>query len=147
VQPRKVVDVTDSSHEQVAGNGPTSTGQLVKQASEQLTELVRSELRLARAELAEKGKEAGVAGGLFGGAGIVAIVAVQAAAATSIIALTLVLPAWASGLVVTALLLLLAGGLAAVGKRHASKAQPPIPRQALEGAQADLKEIKERSHR
>jgi hypothetical protein len=147
MQSRKVVHVTDSSHNQVADHGPGSTGELVKQASEQLTELVRSELRLARAELVEKGKQAGIAGGLFGGAGLVAVVAVQAAAATSIIALALVLPAWASGLVVTVLLLLVAGTLAVVGRRHASRATPPVPQGALMGARADLNEIKERSHR
>lgn len=45
-------------------------GELVQHASRQLTELVRSEMRPAQAEMKEKGKRYGKGGGLFGGAGL-----------------------------------------------------------------------------
>lgn len=80
----------------------SSVSELVKQASEQLSALVRDEPRSARAEMKQKGKRFGVGGGLFGGAGLVAVLAAQAAVATAIIALGLVWPLWLSALVVTA---------------------------------------------
>ena len=49
-----------------------ATGDLVSRASEQLSNLVRDEIRLAQAELAQKGRRAGLGIGLFGGAGAIA---------------------------------------------------------------------------
>ena len=125
----------------------SSTGELVKLASEQLSALVRSELRLAQAEMTEKGKRAGVAGGLLGGAGLVGFVAVQAAATTAIAALALALPLWVAALIVTVLLVAVAGALALTGRTQLSRALPPSPQQALGGVKADVEEIKERAHR
>jgi hypothetical protein len=45
-------------------------GELVQRASQQLSQLVRDEMRLAQAEMTEKGKRFGKGGGLFGGAGL-----------------------------------------------------------------------------
>ncbi|MFJ5774613.1 phage holin family protein [Streptomyces sp. NPDC093094] len=42
--------------------------ELVQRASQQLAELVRGEMRLAQAEMKEKGRRYGKGGGLFGGA-------------------------------------------------------------------------------
>ena len=52
-----------------------SVGTLVKQGTEQLSDLVRQEMKLAQAELAQKGKRAGIGGGLFGAAGLMAFFA------------------------------------------------------------------------
>ncbi|GGO90222.1 phage holin family protein [Wenjunlia tyrosinilytica] len=122
-------------------------GELVKRASEQMSELVRQELRLAQAEMAEKGKRFGIGGGLFGGAAVFAFVALQAAAAAAIAALALVLPVWASALIVMGILLVLAAIAAAVGKKKVKQATPPAPRQAIAGVKADVAELKERVHR
>ena len=46
-----------------------STGQLISQLTEQISTLVRSEARLAQAEVTQKAKRLGVGAGLFGGAG------------------------------------------------------------------------------
>ncbi|MDQ0938930.1 phage holin family protein [Streptomyces sp. V1I1] len=124
-----------------------SVGELVKQASEQISQLMRQELRLAQAEMQHKGKRFGIGGGLFGGAGVVGFLALQALAATAIVALDLVWPLWGSALTVTAVLLAVAGVLAAVGKKHVSQATPPTPEQAMEGVKSDVAEIKERAHR
>ncbi|WP_257004024.1 phage holin family protein, partial [Streptomyces sp. SA15] len=48
-----------------------SVGELVGQASEQLSRLVRQEVALAKAELAQKGRRAGRGGELLGAAGAV----------------------------------------------------------------------------
>ena len=47
-----------------------STPELVKQLADQTTALVRQEVELAKAELSEKGKRAGIGAGMFGGAGV-----------------------------------------------------------------------------
>lgn len=122
-------------------------GELVKQATEQMSELVRSELRLAKAEITEKGRHAGMGVGLFGGAGLVALYGAGALVAVAIAALALVLPVWAAALIVAAALFVLAGVLAATGRRQTKQVTPPVPEQAIEGVRRDVTEVKGRAHR
>ncbi|MGW7196110.1 phage holin family protein [Streptomyces chryseus] len=124
-----------------------SVGDLVKHASEQISQLMRQELRLAQAEMQQKGKRFGVGGGLLGGAGLVGILALQAAVATAIVALDLVWPLWLAALVVTGALLVLAAVLALVGKKQVGRATPATPEQAISSVKADVAEIKERARR
>src|SRR4051812_50167699 len=65
-----------------------STSELVQRASEQISRLVRDELALAKAELTEKGKHAGIGVGLFGGGGALALYGPGGLFATAIPALT-----------------------------------------------------------
>ncbi|MFI5801607.1 phage holin family protein [Streptomyces sp. NPDC051561] len=122
-------------------------GELVQRASQQLTELVRAELRLAQAEMKEKGKRYGKGGGLFGGAGLVGFLALQALVATAIAALAVALPVWAAALIVTAVLGVIAAVLAKSGKKQVGQAAPPAPQQTIENVKADVAEIKESAHR
>ncbi|MET7986603.1 MULTISPECIES: phage holin family protein [unclassified Streptomyces] len=122
-------------------------GELVQQASQQLTELVRSEMRLAQAEMKEKTKRYGKSGGLFGGASLVGLLMLQALVATVIAALALVLPVWAAALVVTAALGVIAAILALGGKKQADKAAPLTPQSTIENVKADVAEIKGSAHR
>lgn len=124
-----------------------SVGDLVRHASEQISQLMRQELRLAQAEMQQKGKRFGLGGGLLGGAGVVGFVALLAAVTTAIVALDLVWPLWLSALVVTAALLLLAVLLALVGKKQVGKATPATPEQAIHSVKADVAEIRERARR
>ncbi|MFF8279602.1 phage holin family protein [Streptomyces lateritius] len=129
------------------GSPDESVGDLVSRASQQISELVREEMQLARAEMTEKGKRFGVGGGLFGGAGLVGILAAQAFVAAVIAALALLLPVWASALITAALLAAVAAGMAAAGKKQIAKAGTPAPEQAIDSVKADLAEIKEATHR
>lgn len=122
-------------------------GELVSRASQQISQLVREEMQLARAEMSEKGRRFGMGGGLFGGAGLVAVLALQALVATAIIALALVLPWWAAGLIVTGLLFMIAAILGAAGRKSIRKAGPPKPQETISSVQHDVREIKERAHR
>ncbi|MEV4948922.1 phage holin family protein [Streptomyces sp. NPDC053755] len=122
-------------------------GELVQRASQQLSQLVRDEMRLAQAEMRQKGKRFGVGGGLFGGAGLVGILALQALTAAVIAALALALPVWASALIVAGLLAVIAGVLAATGKQQIGKATPPTPEQAVASVKEDVAEIKKKAHR
>ncbi|MFF3823290.1 phage holin family protein [Streptomyces griseus] len=122
-------------------------GVLVSRASQQISELVREEMRLARSEMTEKGKRFGKGGGLFGAAGIVGILAAQALVATCIAALALALPLWAAALIVTVVLAAVAGMAALAGKKQVARAGTPAPEQTINSVKADVAEVKERVHR
>jgi uncharacterized membrane protein YqjE len=126
-------------------NEPVS--ELVQRASQQLTELVRGELRLAQAEMKEKGKRYGKGGGLFGGAGVVGFLMLQALVATAIAALAVPLPVWAAALIVTAVLGLITAIMALSGKKQIKEGAPPAPEQTIDSVKADVAEIKESAQR
>ncbi|KAB1136597.1 phage holin family protein [Micromonospora sp. DT46] len=115
-----------------------STAELVQRATEQVSRLVRDELALARAELTQKGKHAGIGIGLFGGGGALALYGLGALVATAILLLDLVLPAWAAALIVAVVLFAMAGVLALVGKKQVSQAVPPVPQAAVRSVRADV---------
>ncbi|MFF1556236.1 phage holin family protein [Streptomyces sp. NPDC058279] len=124
-----------------------SVSVLVSRASQQISELVREEMRLARVEMTQKGKRFGKGGGLFGAAGLIGVLAAQALVATCIAALALVLPVWAAALIVTAVLGAMAAWAAMSGKKQIAKAGAPTPEQTIDSVKADVAEIKERAHR
>ncbi|MFE7958565.1 phage holin family protein [Streptomyces sp. NPDC057413] len=103
--------------------------------------------RTAWAEMKEKGKHYGKGGGLFGGADVVGFLMAQALVATAIAALAVALPVWAAGLIVTAVLGVIAAVLAMSGKKQVDQAAPPTPEQTVENVKADVAEIKESAHR
>src|ERR1700760_527466 len=113
-----------------------STTELVQRASEQISRLVRDEIALAKAELSEKGKHAGIGIGLFGGGGVLALYGTGAAVATLIIVFNLFLPLWLAALIVTVALFALARLLALIGKNQVTKAIPPEPSAAIESVKA-----------
>ena len=124
-----------------------SVGELVQQASAQASDLVRQEMRLARAEMAVKGRKARLGGGMFGGAGLLSVIALLALTGAAIAAIALVLPVWASCLIVAGALLAMASVMAMVGRREFHRAVPPTPQGAIDGVRADVEEIKGRAHR
>jgi hypothetical protein len=119
-----------------------SIAELVQRASEQISTLVRDEIALAKAELAEKGKHAGIGVGLFGGGGVLALYGTGALIATLIIVLDLFLPLWLSALIVAVVLFLVAGILALLGKKQVTQAAPPEPKAAIASVKADVDEVK-----
>ncbi|WEH20420.1 phage holin family protein [Streptomyces sp. VNUA24] len=124
-----------------------SVGELVGQATEQLSLLVRQEVALAKEELAEKGRRAGRGGGLLGAAGAVAYVGFMTLAAAAVGALSLVLDVWAAALIVMAVLFVIAGVLAVLGRAQLRRATPPRPERAMDSVKADVDEIKGRARR
>src|SRR5256714_15534340 len=100
-----------------APEGQASLRELVKQLSEQTSRLARQEVELAKAELAVKGKRAGIGMGLFGGAGVFGFYALGALIATAIIALATAGTTWLAALIVTVVLGAVAGRLTPQGKR------------------------------
>jgi uncharacterized membrane protein YqjE len=126
------------------GRDPT-LGALVHDLSVQIPELVRSELRLAQAEMTEKGKRAGVGIGMFSAAGLVAFFGLATLIATAILALSLAVDAWLAALIVGVVLLLVAGGLALAGKSKVTEATPAKPERAVEGIKEDIATVKGQS--
>ncbi len=124
-----------------------STADLVRQASEQLTRLVRDEIQLARLELRQKGRHAGVGIGLFGAGGMVTVYGVGALLAAGILGLATVLPAWLAALLVGAALLLVAGVMALIGRGQLRRAGPPYPEEAVTSMRTDAQLLKERASR
>jgi len=117
-------------------------GGLVHDLSQQIPELIRSEMRLAQAEVAEKGKRAGIGVGMFSAAGLLAFFAVGTLVATAVIGLSYAMPAWAAGLVVAALLLVAAAIVGLAGRNKVAEAAPAKPEMAIEGLKEDVATLK-----
>jgi uncharacterized membrane protein YqjE len=115
-----------------------STGELIKQLSEQTSTLVRQELDLAKAELAEKGKTAGAGAGMLGGAGVAGLLALGALTATLILLLAEAMDAWVAALILTAIWAGAAGILALLGRDRVREGMPPAPEQTVESVKEDV---------
>jgi uncharacterized membrane protein YqjE len=114
-------------------------GDLFKQLSEDLSTLVRQELRLAQAEMTEKGKRAGLGAGLFGGAGVLGLLALGTLSACLIAALAEALHVWLAALIITVVYAAVAGALALRGRERVQQAGPPVPEQTVETVKEDVK--------
>jgi len=133
----------DMSYSRVPTDGSEETlGGLVHQLSEQIPELVRSEVHLAQAELAEKGRRVGVGLGMFSAAGLLAFLGLAGLVTTAILALALVVDAWAAALIVAAVLLAAAGAAAFLGRGRVRSATPPKPELAMESVRLDIAAVK-----
>src|ERR1700733_5011242 len=120
-----------------------SAGELVKQLTEQVSTLVRDELKLAQVEMTRKAKQAG----LLGGGGLIALYGAGCLIACAVIGLSHVVQAWLAALIVGAALLAIAGVAALMGKSRIKQATPPVPTEAVDSVKADVEEIKERARR
>jgi hypothetical protein len=115
-----------------------SLGELFKQLSEETTRLVHQELELAKAELSQKGKQAGAGAGMFGGAGALGLAALGALTACFILALNAVLPAWLAALLVALVYGAIATFLALRGRDKVKQATPLVPEQTVETVKEDV---------
>jgi uncharacterized membrane protein YqjE len=115
-----------------------SLGELLKQLSEETTRLVHQELELAKAELTQKGKQAGAGAGLFGGAGAIGLAALGALTACFILALNAIMPAWLAALIVAVVYGAIAAFLALRGRDKVRQATPLVPEQTIETVKEDV---------
>jgi hypothetical protein len=122
-----------------------STAELVKDLSREVSELVREELALARAEMMQKGRKAGRGAGMLSGAAVLGLAAVGGSMATLILVLDLVMPAWLAALIVTAAYAAVAAVLGLRGKEEISEAGPPAPEQTVESVKEDVQWAKTRA--
>ena len=120
------------------------TGELVKDLSAQVSRLVHQEVELAKTEMAEKGKKAGIGVGMFGGAGVAGVLMLGSLTACLILALALALSAWAAALIVTALWGVIAGVLALQGRAKLRQIGKPVPEKTVETVKEDVQWLKDR---
>ena len=121
------------------------TGELMRDLTEQTTALVRKEIALAKVELTEKGKKAGVGAGMFGAAALFGAGAFAAVTACAILALATFLAGWLAALIVAVVYVAIAGVLAMRGKKQVKQATPPVPERAVDSTKEDLEWVKTRA--
>jgi nitrate/nitrite transporter NarK len=115
-----------------------SLAELIKQLSEQSSRLARQEVELAKAEMAYKGKRAGIGAGMFGGAGVFGFYGLGALIAAAILVLATAITAWLAALIVAVVLAAIAGVLALQAKSKVQQATPPVPEEATESVKEDV---------
>jgi len=120
-------------------------GELMSELSLQTSTLVRQELELAKLELTEKGKQAGIGAGMFGAAGAVGLYAAGALTACLVLLLATAVTGWLAALIIAAVYGAVAGGLALMGKAKVKQAVPPVPEQATESVKEDVQWTKTRA--
>lgn len=123
-----------------------SAAQLVKQVSEQTQRLIRQELALARLEVTDKVKHAGIGAGLLAGAGFVTFFGLATLIAMLVLVLATALEAWLAALIVAVALFALAGSMAVIARGQIKRATPAAPQQTIESVKADVEEVRSHAH-
>ena len=113
-------------------------GDLVRELSSQVSTLVRQEVELAKAEVGEKGKKAGVGAGMFGGAGVAALLMLASLTTFAILVLQIFLPEWAAALIATVAWGAVAAVLASRGRRKLQEMGTPVPEQTIDTMKEDI---------
>jgi hypothetical protein len=121
------------------------TAELMRELTDRTTTLVRKEIELAKAELTEKGKKAGVGAGMFGAAGLFAVGAFAAITTCLILALNTFMAGWLAALIVAVVYAAIAGVLALRAKKEVKQASPPVPERAVDSTKEDLEWLKTRA--
>ncbi len=125
--------------------GDPATSELIHRVAEQMSRLVRDELKLAQAEMTRKGTRVARGAGLFGGSGVIALYAVACLLAAAVAGLATVLPTWLAAVIVGAALLACAGIAALAGRSQLSRGMPPVPQEAADSIKLDAETITERA--
>ena len=135
--------MTNDGHMTEARERPTA--ELLKEFSDQASTLLRKEIALAKVEVAEKGKQAAVGAGMFGGTGLFGLFGFGALTAAIILVLATFLAAWLAALIVAVAYGAIAGVLALIGRARVKRAGPPGPEQAVDSTKEDLEWVKTRA--
>ncbi|HET8652389.1 MAG TPA: phage holin family protein [Gaiellaceae bacterium] len=117
-------------------------GSAAKEVAEHASTIARLELELASLELKRKVAAIGVGVGLLVGAAALGFYAIGFLFATITAALATFLPVWLSLLIVTLVLLAVAGILAWLGIRSVGRGTPPVPQQAIDEAKLTTQALK-----
>jgi len=124
--------------------GERSAGEIMQDVVRDVGEVVRGEVRLARAEMSEKARQAGKAGGFFGGAAVCGLMAVAAMVAAAIAGLALVMPLWLAALIMGVLLACIGGAMFAGGRAKMKEIQP-VPERTVQTIKDDVQWAKQRT--
>jgi len=124
---------------------PASLGKLVEQISDQASRLVRAEIALAKAELAEKAKKSGIGIGLLVFALLILVYTVGVLLLAAVYGLGTVWPLWLSALAIGGFMLLVTAVLALAGVQLLKKGTTPP--ESVQRVKDDIASIKEGMHR
>lgn len=125
-------------------NPQRTASELLQDVMHDVSDVVRGEIRLAKAEVSEKTAKAGKAAGMFGAAAVCGLMACAALVAAGIAALALVMPVWLAAAIM-AVLLGGAGGAAYAGGRAKLKSVNPVPERTVETIKDDIEWAKRRT--
>jgi hypothetical protein len=120
-------------------------GEVARNLTQDVSLLVRQEVQLAKAEMAEKGRVAAPGLGMIGGAGVAGLMAAGASTAAAILVLSIFLPEWSAALLVGLILAAAAYLLAKQGKERVEEAGTPVPEQTIETVKEDVEWAKTRA--
>ncbi len=120
-----------------SSTGERSVGDIVQGVMRDVGEVVRGEVRLAKAEMNEKFRKAGKAGGFYGGAALCGIMGFAALVFAAIAGLTILVAMWAAALIVGFLLLCIAGAMY-MGGRSRLKDVTPVPERTVQTLKDDV---------
>ncbi len=117
----------------------------LKELAGDLATLIRHEVDLAKAELGEKLKSAGVGAGMLSASAVSGLITLTCLTALVAVALSLLLPAWLAVLIVTLLWGATTAVLALIGKRKVQDASPFVPEQTIANVKEDMEWARRRA--
>ena len=130
------------SHQDDLRENERTIGQLVADATHDISGIVRSEIALAKAEVSSGAKVMGKGAGFLVGAAVLGLFVLTFLLHTLARTIAVWLPVWAGYLIVTVVLFIGAAFLAALGKK-ALDAAKPTPEKAIEQAQLTVAAVKD----
>jgi Putative Actinobacterial Holin-X, holin superfamily III len=119
----------------------TSIGELIGNISDDLSQLFRQEVELAKAEIKQEAAKAGKAAGLLGGAGFAGYLAVVLLSFAAVFGLDAIMPAGWAALIVAAIWGIIGAVLYTNGKKKL-KTVDPMPRRTVDTIKEDAQWLK-----
>jgi uncharacterized membrane protein YqjE len=127
-----------------ADHGTRSASDILRDVVSDVQELLRSEVRLAKAEIREQTQRAKSAGVYLGGMAVAGLLAAMCFVAFCVALLSLAMPVWAGALIMT-FLLSVAGALLWVQVRRRLRNFHAVPAQTVETIKEDVQWLKQRT--
>ncbi|MRG59826.1 phage holin family protein [Agromyces sp. CFH 90414] len=121
-------------------NDERSLFTLIGELPDRVQALVRAEIDQIKAELSYKAKHFGIGAGLLAGAAFVALFLLGTLITTAILALALVMPAWAAALTVSGILILIIALLVFIAVRNFKRGSEPL--ESIESLRKDIDALK-----
>ncbi|MFI1988974.1 phage holin family protein [Actinoplanes sp. NPDC020271] len=119
----------------------TSIGELIGNISDDLSQLFRQEVELAKAEIKQEAAKAGKAAGMLGGAGFAGYLALLLLSFAAVYGLDAVMPAGWAALIVAAIWGIIGAVLYTNGKKRL-KTVDPMPRRTVDTIKEDAQWLK-----
>jgi Putative Actinobacterial Holin-X, holin superfamily III len=126
------------------GNGERSPGAIVQDLLRDVGDIMRGEIRLAKAEIGEKVQKAGGAGGYIGAAVVCGLLAGMSLTAAFIALMALAMPVWLAAALMSLFLVCIAATLYFAG-RQKLKTFDPVPQRTVETMRDNLQWAKHRT--